>query len=67
MYYSSDELRNLLYKVELEHKLSVIYGLESGSRAWEFESQNRDYDVRFSIFDQLIGIYALRNAILLII
>ncbi|NJL89222.1 MAG: nucleotidyltransferase domain-containing protein [Coleofasciculaceae cyanobacterium SM2_1_6] len=47
MYYSSDELKNLLYKVEVEHKLSVIYGLESGSRAWGFESQNSDYDVRF--------------------
>ena len=47
MRYSPDKLRDLLYKVECEHSLNVIYGLESGSRAWGFESQNSDYDVRF--------------------
>jgi uncharacterized protein len=47
MRYSPDKLRDLLYKVESEHRLSVIYALESGSRAWGFESQNSDYDVRF--------------------
>lgn len=47
MRYTSDKLKNLLHKVEFEHSLSVIYGLESGSRAWGFESQNSDYDVRF--------------------
>lgn len=47
MHYSSDQLLNILHKVELEHNLKVIYGLESGSRAWGFESQNSDYDVRF--------------------
>ncbi|PSB20893.1 nucleotidyltransferase domain-containing protein [Phormidesmis priestleyi ULC007] len=47
MHYSPDQLRDLLYKVEAEQGLRVIYGLESGSRAWGFESQNSDYDVRF--------------------
>ncbi|HEY9909333.1 MAG TPA: nucleotidyltransferase domain-containing protein [Thermosynechococcaceae cyanobacterium] len=47
MHYSLDKLRNLLCEVEFEHNISVIYGLESGSRAWGFESQNSDYDVRF--------------------
>lgn len=47
MHYSPDKLRDLLHKVEFEHSLSVIYGVESGSRAWGFESQNSDYDVRF--------------------
>jgi uncharacterized protein len=47
MYYSPDSLKDLLHDVESKHGLSVIYGLESGSRAWGFESQNSDYDVRF--------------------
>ncbi|MBE9062122.1 nucleotidyltransferase domain-containing protein [cf. Phormidesmis sp. LEGE 11477] len=47
MQYSAESLRELLHDVEHEHNLSVIYGLESGSRAWGFESQNSDYDVRF--------------------
>jgi uncharacterized protein len=47
MRYSPDKLRDLLYAVESDHSLNVLYGLESGSRAWGFESQNSDYDVRF--------------------
>lgn len=47
MHYSPEKLRDLLHKVEFEHNLKVIYGLESGSRAWGFESQNSDYDIRF--------------------
>ncbi|NEQ47225.1 MAG: nucleotidyltransferase domain-containing protein [Leptolyngbya sp. SIOISBB] len=47
MRYTPEKLQDLLHKVELEHRLSIIYGLESGSRAWGFESQNSDYDVRF--------------------
>ena len=47
MQYTPDNLKDLLHKVEFEHRLCVIYGLESGSRAWGFESQNSDYDVRF--------------------
>lgn len=47
MHYAPDKLKELLHQVEAEQNLSVIYGLESGSRAWGFESQNSDYDVRF--------------------
>ena len=47
MQHTPDGLRELLCKVESEYSLNVIYGLESGSRAWGFESQNSDYDVRF--------------------
>ncbi len=32
---------------EQEHGVKVIYAIESGSRAWGFESPNSDFDVRF--------------------
>ncbi len=47
MQHTSDGIREILRKIESEYSLNVIYGLESGSRAWGFESQNSDYDVRF--------------------
>lgn len=34
-------------KAEQEHGVRVLYAVESGSRAWGFESPNSDYDVRF--------------------
>lgn len=34
-------------KAEKEHGVRVLYAVESGSRAWGFQSPNSDYDVRF--------------------
>jgi predicted nucleotidyltransferase len=39
------ELR--LQRLEAEHGVTVFYACEAGSRAWGFESQDSDYDVRF--------------------
>ncbi len=36
-----------LAKIEQEEDVVVFYACESGSRAWGFESQDSDYDVRF--------------------
>lgn len=36
-----------LKKVEKEHNVTILYAVESGSRAWGFESKDSDYDVRF--------------------
>jgi len=33
--------------IEKEYNVKIIYACESGSRAWGFESQDSDYDVRF--------------------
>lgn len=36
-----------LEKIEIEHNVVIFYACESGSRAWGFESEDSDYDVRF--------------------
>jgi predicted nucleotidyltransferase len=33
--------------IEKEHSVKILYALESGSRAWGFESTDSDYDARF--------------------
>jgi len=40
-------IQNRLSGIEEEHKIEIIYAVESGSRAWGFESTDSDYDVRF--------------------
>ncbi|WP_226669240.1 DNA polymerase beta superfamily protein [Microbulbifer aggregans] len=41
------EILERINKAEKEHGVRVLYAIESGSRAWGFESPNSDYDVRF--------------------
>lgn len=36
-----------LLGIEKEHNVKIVYAVESGSRAWGFESADSDYDVRF--------------------
>jgi len=40
-------VRDRLLKIEKEHSVRILYAVESGSRAWGFESTDSDYDVRF--------------------
>ena len=41
------EIINKLKEIEKKEKVKIIYAIESGSRAWGFESMDSDYDVRF--------------------
>ncbi len=41
------EILARIKRAEREHNVRVLYAVESGSRAWGFESPNSDYDVRF--------------------
>ena len=41
------EIMRRIEAAETEHGVKVLYAVESGSRAWGFESPNSDYDVRF--------------------
>ncbi|GHV81402.1 hypothetical protein AGMMS49944_31930 [Spirochaetia bacterium] len=36
-----------LADIEKQHRVKILYAVESGSRAWGFESADSDYDVRF--------------------
>lgn len=42
-----DQILSRLSQLENEEGLRVIFACESGSRAWGFESQDSDWDVRF--------------------
>ena len=41
------EILARIHKAEAEHGVRVVLAVESGSRAWGFESPNSDFDVRF--------------------
>lgn len=41
------EVKRRLRAIEAEHGVRILLAVESGSRAWGFESPDSDYDVRF--------------------
>ncbi len=41
------KIQAALSGLEAEHRVAVLYAVESGSRAWGFASTNSDWDVRF--------------------
>lgn len=41
------EIREKLLEIETKENVTVLYAVESGSRAWGFASPDSDYDVRF--------------------
>ncbi len=42
-----DKILKELNNIEIEHDVKILFAIESGSRAWGFESKDSDYDVRF--------------------
>jgi len=45
--YIIEKHRSRLSEIEKEHSVKILFAIESGSRAWGFESVDSDYDVRF--------------------
>lgn len=43
----TQEIQAKLKQIEEQYDVRVLFAVESGSRAWGFDSQNSDYDVRF--------------------
>jgi predicted nucleotidyltransferase len=44
---AQDRIKSALGKIENDQGVTILYACESGSRAWGFESEDSDYDVRF--------------------
>jgi len=42
-----EKIKSKLCEIEKEKNVVILYAIESGSRAWGFESSDSDYDVRF--------------------
>jgi len=43
----TDKIKKELSDLERAEQVTILYACESGSRAWGFESDDSDYDVRF--------------------
>jgi predicted nucleotidyltransferase len=43
----NEQIQSELQRIEQEQNVRILYACESGSRAWGFESQDSDFDVRF--------------------
>lgn len=50
-----------LSKIEKKYDVQILYAAESGSRAWGFESQDSDYDVRFIYKHKLDWYLSIEN------
>jgi predicted nucleotidyltransferase len=42
-----EKIKTKLLEIEEENSIRILYAVESGSRAWGFESTDSDYDIRF--------------------
>lgn len=57
---------NKLKDIEETENVTIIYAVESGSRAWGFESKDSDYDVRFVYVrkvEDYLSLYKKRDVI----
>lgn len=60
------EANNRLGRIEAEENVTIVFAVESGSRAWGFPSPDSDFDVRFFYvrpLSQYLGLTAPRDVI----
>jgi predicted nucleotidyltransferase len=48
-----EAIRKELTRLESEHEIKILLAVESGSRAWGFESRDSDWDVRYVYIHKL--------------
>lgn len=54
------EIIKLIREVEKNHKVKIMWAIESGSRAWGFASEDSDYDIRcmhLGKVDEYLGLF----------
>lgn len=56
-----DQILSELSRIEREHGVSVLFAVESGSRAWGFASADSDWDVRFIYVRPLASYVTVRQ------
>jgi len=54
------EIIKIIRETEKKHKVKILWAIESGSRAWGFDSEDSDYDIRcmhIGRIDAYIGLF----------
>jgi uncharacterized protein len=57
----AEAIQDRLSRIEKTEDVTVLYACESGSRAWGFESEDSDYDVRFIYLRQTSDYLAIER------
>jgi uncharacterized protein len=56
-----DRIVSSLLELEKQYGIKIIYAVEAGSRAWGYESESSDYDVRFVYVNRVQHYLSLQN------
>ena len=57
-----EKITKILDIIEKSHNVKILYACESGSRAWGFDSEDSDYDIRFVYtkpWDQYLTVFPI--------
>ena len=61
-----EQIEDKLVKIEEKYQINILMAVEAGSRIWEFESPDSDYDIRFIYvrrLDEYLSIYGHKDTI----